>query len=83
MSIPLVVLILLVWNEKSVLGLVYLVSLSMIFSIYGMPETIIRIYIHRSTLNGLSGLLIAELLLLLPIVVKALSTKICANHKHP
>jgi len=69
MSIPFILLIILLRSEKSTSRLIYLTFLSAIFSLYGIPETINRVFILRSTINGLRETCISELLLILPVVI--------------
>ena len=68
MSLPYILLTLLLWSEKSRPRLGYLVVLSTAFGLYGIPETFDRTFVHRSTLDGLPQLMLAELALLSPIL---------------
>jgi hypothetical protein len=82
MSFPYIVLTLLLWTEKTSSRLIYLVILSIGFGLYGIPETFDRTYIHLSTLNGLTELMFAELMLLVPILAHRIRLWIRKERQH-
>jgi hypothetical protein len=76
MSIPSIVLIVLLLGEKSASRLLYMLLLCMFSGIFMMPESIIRVYVYRSTLNGLPEFFALELLLVSPIIIRRIINKL-------
>jgi len=81
MSLPYILLTLLLWSEKSRSRLGYLGVLSTAFGLYGIPEAFDRTFIHRSTLDGLPQLMLAELALLSPILAGRIWRRIREQRK--